>query len=110
MLILSRKPEQSIQIGENICIKVVRVRGDVVRLGFVAPDDVKIMRSELIEKDRAKAAKLAEMESTSNENVDGIPSQDDSQPDSDGTASAILIFNAKCRLAQNDLHLDTIAS
>ncbi|MEA1917286.1 MAG: carbon storage regulator CsrA [Campylobacterota bacterium] len=49
MLILSRKPEESIVINENVTIKIVSVEKGVVKLGIDAPRDVQILRSELIE-------------------------------------------------------------
>ncbi|MCX7827605.1 MAG: carbon storage regulator CsrA [Thermanaerothrix sp.] len=49
MLVLSRKPGESIVIGDNIEIRCVEIRGDVVRLGIVAPKDVKVWRKELLE-------------------------------------------------------------
>jgi len=52
MLVLSRKVGQEIVIGHNVRLTVVAVRGDKVRLGFVAPPDVPILRYEL----RAPAA------------------------------------------------------
>lgn len=50
MLVLSRKSNQSLHIGNDIVVTIVRVRGDVVRIGIEAPKDVKIMRNELLEK------------------------------------------------------------
>jgi carbon storage regulator len=47
MLVLTRKPQQQIQIGNNITVTVVRVQGSSVRLGIEAPDNVRIIRSEL---------------------------------------------------------------
>lgn len=47
MLVVSRKPNQSIKIGENIKVTVLGVSGNRVRLGISAPDDVRILRSEL---------------------------------------------------------------
>ena len=47
MLVLSRKHNEQIVIGENIVITVIRVQGDKVRLGIEAPGDVNIRRSEL---------------------------------------------------------------
>lgn len=49
MLVLSRKSGESIQIGENITVKVIQCRGNRVRLGVEAPNDVEILRSELAE-------------------------------------------------------------
>jgi carbon storage regulator len=47
MLVLSRKIGEEIIIGDNIRVTVVAIRGNQVRLGFSAPDDVHIHRSEL---------------------------------------------------------------
>ena len=48
MLVLSRKPGETILIGETIVITVVRVKGDNVRIGISAPRDIPIARSELL--------------------------------------------------------------
>ncbi len=47
MLVLSRKPDQSIRIGENIEVRIVQVQGNRVKLGITAPDDCRILRGEL---------------------------------------------------------------
>ncbi len=47
MLILSRKTDERIVIGENIELVVIAVTGDRVRLGFNAPKDVSIHREEV---------------------------------------------------------------
>ena len=48
MLILQRKAGQSLVIGEDITIQVVSVDGARVRLDISAPEDVPILRSELV--------------------------------------------------------------
>ncbi len=53
MLVLSRKKKESIQIGKDIYIYVVEIRGDTVRLGVGAPKDVPVHRSEVIERIKA---------------------------------------------------------
>jgi carbon storage regulator len=47
MLVLSRKPGQTIHLGSDIAIKVVRVKGNQVRIGVEAPQDVRVRRGEL---------------------------------------------------------------
>ena len=47
MLILSRKKDESIIINGNIEVKIVRVDGDVVKVGIEAPRDVPIHREEI---------------------------------------------------------------
>jgi carbon storage regulator len=48
MLVLSRKKEEEIIIGNNVVLKVLEICGDKVKLGFTAPDAVTIMRGELV--------------------------------------------------------------
>lgn len=54
MLVLSRKKGERIIIGENIVITVVEIGQGRVRLGFEAPQDVKIWREELLPEKSAK--------------------------------------------------------
>ncbi len=58
MLILSRKKDESIIIGDNITISVVDIKGDQVKLGISAPGDVKVFRQEVYQaiQDENKAA------------------------------------------------------
>ncbi len=49
MLVLTRKHNQSIIIGNNIEIMVVEIRGDQVKIGIKAPKNVSIYRSEIYE-------------------------------------------------------------
>ena len=54
LLVLSRKVGQSLRIGDNVRVKVVEVRGQQVRLGIEAPDDVSITREEISEGNGAR--------------------------------------------------------
>jgi carbon storage regulator len=47
MLVLSRRANESIKLGESIVITVVRVVGDKVRIGIEAPSDMVVLRHEL---------------------------------------------------------------
>jgi carbon storage regulator len=47
MLVLTRCPQQVIMIGPDVQVIVLDVDGDRVRLGFTAPIECKIRRSEL---------------------------------------------------------------
>lgn len=48
MLVLSRKPMERIQIGNNVFITVVGIQGNRVRIGIDAPKDLPVLRSELL--------------------------------------------------------------
>jgi carbon storage regulator len=50
MLVLTRKPSQSIMIGDGIEVQVLSVAGEKVRLGITAPRDVSIFRDEVLER------------------------------------------------------------
>ena len=49
MLVLTRKTTESIQIGDEISITVLEVRGNQVRLGIDAPRQVPVHRLEIYE-------------------------------------------------------------
>lgn len=53
MLVLSRKENEKIRIGNDIVITVVRLNGDKVRLGIEAPPSALILRDELRKKSGA---------------------------------------------------------
>ncbi|VAX38864.1 Carbon storage regulator [hydrothermal vent metagenome] len=47
MLVLSRKKDEKIIIGDNITLMVIEIRGDKVRLGIDAPKEVAVHREEV---------------------------------------------------------------
>jgi carbon storage regulator len=49
VLVLSRKQNQSLVIGDNIVITVLSIERDQIRLGIEAPKSIPIMRKELFE-------------------------------------------------------------
>ena len=55
MLVLTRKSEESIRIGEDIVVKVIRTGKGTVKLGIDAPADVRVLRGELVEQVAAEA-------------------------------------------------------
>jgi carbon storage regulator len=62
MLILSRKINEKIMIGEDISVSIIEIRGDQVRIGVDAPKTVKVFRREVF--DAIKAENKAAAEST----------------------------------------------
>jgi carbon storage regulator len=47
MLVLSRREQERIKLGDSIVVTVVKVAGDRVRLGIEAPADILVLRGEL---------------------------------------------------------------
>ncbi len=56
MLVLSRKNEETIRIGNNIVVTILEVKGNRVRLGIKAPSDCPIVRGELAILEESAAA------------------------------------------------------
>jgi carbon storage regulator len=54
MLILSRRPGESLTIGDNIVVTVVSVNGNQIRLGIEAPREVRVLRDEIYKALRAE--------------------------------------------------------
>jgi len=54
MLILSRKINEKIIIGEDISVSIIEIRGDQVRIGVDAPKTVKVFRQEVFEAIKAE--------------------------------------------------------
>ena len=61
MLILSRKTNEKIMIGEDISISIIEIRGDQVRIGVDAPKSEKVFRQEVF--DAIKAENKAAVQS-----------------------------------------------
>jgi carbon storage regulator len=60
MLILSRKVNEKIMIGEDVSVSIIEVRGDQVRLGVDAPRNVKVFRQEVFDAIMAENKAAAE--------------------------------------------------
>ena len=68
MLILSRKIDQKIRIGENITLTIIEIRGDQVKIGIEAPKEVKVFRQEVlaaIQNENKQAAASGSLEALS---------------------------------------------
>ncbi|HEY2413743.1 MAG TPA: carbon storage regulator [Pirellulaceae bacterium] len=62
MLVLSRKQQEQIKIGDQITVTIVRVKGNTVRVGIEAPRDVRVIRGELPKMDAESAETIAEVD------------------------------------------------
>jgi carbon storage regulator len=68
MLVLTRKSNQSIMIGDDIEVSVLSVMGDKVRIGIQAPQEVPVFRTEIyLEIHREDGAKTTDVRDEVNE-------------------------------------------
>ena len=67
MLILSRKTDEKIKIGEDITLTISEIRGDQVKIGVEAPKNVKVFRQEVFNAIKNENKSAAEIP-----NVSGI--------------------------------------
>lgn len=54
MLILTRKSDEAIKIGDDITIRILEIRGNQVRIGIEAPSNIRIHRHEIYERIKAE--------------------------------------------------------
>jgi carbon storage regulator len=72
MLVLTRKPGQSIMIGDGVEIQVLSVAGEKVRLGITAPRDVAIFRNEVYERIEGERERGEREESSDDRDLSGV--------------------------------------
>lgn len=86
MLILTRRPGESVKIGDDITVTVLGIKGNQLRLGFTAPAHIPVHREEVYQ--RIQAEKLTNISQVRSGNstlrvIDGSP-----QPSSDSADTA----------------------
>jgi carbon storage regulator len=60
LLILTRRVNESLRVGDDVTVTVVAINGNQVRIGINAPKDVAVHREEIYEKVQAEKAQRAE--------------------------------------------------
>ncbi len=66
MLILSRRIDESIQIGDDITLTILDIKGKQARIGISAPDDVIVHREEIYERVQTDLNTMDQRESDPN--------------------------------------------
>jgi carbon storage regulator len=92
MLVLTRKLQQQIKIGEQITVTILKVKGNTVRVGINAPREVRVVRGELpkmSDADEASTAVIAASET--------VTAATEEQTAADETAEEnIISFRVRC--------------
>lgn len=73
MLILSRRTDESIVIGDEVTITILSVKGKQVRIGITAPADVSVHREEIYERIQSGETDVSD----SNESGESAEAEDD---------------------------------
>jgi carbon storage regulator len=71
MLVLSRHRDESIMIGDDVVVTIVDIRGDKVRLGIEAPQDIPVHRQEVYEAIKRENRKAGQIQPTDTRRVGG---------------------------------------
>ena len=69
MLVLSRHRDESIMIGDDVVITVVDIRGDKVRLGIDAPQQIPVHRQEVYEAIKRENEKATKVDPSETRNI-----------------------------------------
>lgn len=99
MLVLTRKKQEQIQIGDNVTITIVRIKGNTVRVGIEAPDDVRVARGELVAKDATacQSVEVATADATAT----------NSEEEAEGTADGLGVLPADRAVAAERLEMSS---
>lgn len=71
MLVLSRHRDESIMIGDDVVVTIVDIRGDKVRLGIDAPQNIPVHRQEVYEAIQRENRKAAEVKPNDTRDLGG---------------------------------------
>ena len=113
MLVLTRKLDEAIRIGDDIKITILRVKGNTIRIGIEAPREVRVVRDELDSTDggqgvadvpaaQAPTAKISAARVTSQEPAAGdVPRQPVAEP-ARATAAALELLSSERPLGREE--------
>jgi carbon storage regulator len=76
VLILTRRVGESVMIGDEVAVTVLRVKGNQVRLGVNAPKSISVQREEIFQRIKREAGQAA----SSGENVEMIEIEIEAEP------------------------------
>lgn len=74
MLILTRKPGESLYIGDNVKITIVEIKGHQIRVGIDAPAELRIYREEIYLQILEENKKAAEASGSADSGLEGLSS------------------------------------
>ncbi len=79
MLVLTRKTQEQIHIGDNITISILKLKGNTVRIGIEAPRDIRVLRGELPTFDGSFELEMTETSDSNAASASAEPTTDDAE-------------------------------
>ncbi len=76
MLVLSRKLNESIMIGENVEVKIIDIKGDQVKVGIIAPRYISVYRKEIYEEIQKENKAAVALNKNAMQSLEGIGIKD----------------------------------
>jgi carbon storage regulator CsrA len=109
MLVLTRKSQDSIRIGGNITVTVLRIKGNTVRIGIEAPESVRIVRGELPDFNSFVEESPATLsgQQTRGDNAESNPLEEEAQPSPPSTASRLKKYIPAIRQGRYQANLES---
>ncbi|MCB0353435.1 MAG: carbon storage regulator CsrA [Bdellovibrionales bacterium] len=89
MLILTRKPGESVYIGDNIKITIVEIKGHQIRVGIDAPREMRIYREEIYNQILEENKQAADSGAASDQGLEGLAAAWSGRKGSGGATSAL---------------------
>lgn len=83
MLVLTRRPGESIVVGNQVVITVLEVRGDQIRIGIEAPREIQVHREEVFRQLESENTQAASTVQRARELVAGMPRDTSRRKDDD---------------------------
>jgi len=80
MLVLTRRPGESIVVGQDIIITVIEIKGGQVRIGIDAPREVQVHREEVYEQVRQENIAAVASSQKAKEALSGTPAEEPKEP------------------------------
>lgn len=99
MLVLTRKTQERIHIGDNITISILKLKGNTVRIGIEAPRDVRVLRGELPTFDGTFEIEAAETATSQTGSSQTAPAGDESDQSEEEATVSELEWEVLKRLA-----------
>src|SRR5947199_5437535 len=92
MLVLTRKSQEQIKIGDQVTVTILRIKGSTVRVGIQAPRDVRVVRGELPKEEQPASIVTA---LTAEQEEAGAIGEELTEPSDDIAAESVISFRLK---------------